>query len=175
MAAIERAADQTVGFLSSTAGPVTSAPPTRRDFLHTLGGTAVLAACGDNRTDRFAGFARWKYGLDIPRILARGSSDTTAALGFARIEVSWAIPSGLMFPAADTEIDALAEAIADRGLECVTSHVEPLGTDDAANRAVFDFARRLGLRTIMLDAPPEAARQPQTAGRRVRYPDRRPG
>lgn len=131
-------------------------PPTRRDFVRTLGGTAVLAACGDNQVDRFAGFTMGVQAWTFRAFSLGEALDMTAALGFARIEVSSAIPSHVTFPAADSEIDALADAIADRGLECVTSHVEPLGTDDAANRAVFDFARRLGSRTIMLDAPAEA-------------------
>lgn len=128
----------------------------RRDFLAALGAGAALAACGDNLdTGRFAGFnpaiQTWTFrAYSIDDALAM-----IAKLGLTRAELS---PQAGHFgyPATGDQIASTRAKLAANHLDCVTSGLEPASGDAEANRAVFEYAKKLGLRTIMVDAPPES-------------------
>lgn len=128
--------------------------PTRRDVLRLLGGGALagLAACRDDA--RYGGFTMavqsWTFRVyPIDQVL-----DFAVELGLSRIELS-PQASHFGFPATDDQIAAMRGKLAERGLDCTTSGLEPVTGDPQADRAVFEYARKLGLRTIMVDASPE--------------------
>ena len=130
---------------------------TRRGFLGAVGGALVAAGCGGE--DRFAGFAigvqTWSFRVfSLEEALAMASR-----LGFAHVELTpgEAVPGHLQFPASDAEIDALRATIAAHGLACLTSHVAPTGVDYPIDRAVMEYARRFGLRTVMATEVPAGA------------------
>lgn len=125
----------------------------RREFLAGttagLAGLAVGGGCGDN-TGRFGRFTAmlsiqtWtfrQFPIDV-------ALDWVDQLGFARVELG---SNHFSSTAADAAVDAMRAAIAARGLECVTAGLELPTADAAANRHLFEYARRLGLRTLLVD------------------------
>lgn len=138
----------------------------RRRFLRALGagaaagalglaGAGAGAGCGDNDRGRFGGFTlaiqSWTFRFQP----VEGALASVASLGLTRVELS---PGAGHFgyPATDEQIAGMRALLADHGLDCVTSGLEPVGPDHEQNRAVFEYARKLGLRTIMVDPAPEA-------------------
>jgi sugar phosphate isomerase/epimerase len=131
--------------------------PNRRDALRTLG-SGLLAwlaapACHGG-SERFGGFTMAVQSWTFRNFTVDQALEFTARLGVTRVELS---PQAYHFgfPATDAQIDAMRAKLAGRGLDCVTSGLEPVTGDAAMNRAVFEYARRLGLRNLMVDAPPE--------------------
>jgi sugar phosphate isomerase/epimerase len=130
--------------------------PDRREFLRAAAIASTAVACGDNSDGgRFAGF---KVAIQSWTFRAYAIDDALARieqLGVKRVELS---PQAghFGFPATDEQIANMRAKIASHGLDCVTSGLEPVSDDHEANRAVFEYAKRLGLRTIMVDAPPES-------------------
>lgn len=130
----------------------------RRRFLQALGagaGALGLAGCGDDDRGRFGGFTlaiqSWTFRVQpVADALA-----SIASLGITRVELSPQAPH-FGFPATDEQIADMRALLAAHGLDCVTTGLEPATADHAQNRAVFEYARKLGLRTIMVDPPPEA-------------------
>lgn len=130
--------------------------PSRRAFLQSLGVGAFAAACGDNQDGgRFAGFTMAIQSWTFRTFPIEDALDKIASLGITRVELS---PQAGHFgyPATDEAIASMRAKLAARGLDCVTSGLEPVSADHEANRAVFEYARKLGLRTIMVDAPPDS-------------------
>ena len=125
----------------------------RREFLRSL---ALLAACGDNWDGgRFAGFTMAIQSWTFRIYLVDDALAAIARLGITRVELS---PQAghFGFPATDDQIATMRAKLAANRLDCVTSGLEPASADPIANRAVFDYAKKLGLRTIMVDAPPDS-------------------
>ena len=122
---------------------------TRRGFL---GATALLLGCGDNTSGgRFAGFTMaiqtWTFrAFPLEQELA-----FMQELGVARVELGPQPTANGTYPPSADEIAALREQIASHDLACVTCGLEPVGADPDANRAIFDYARALGVRTIGVD------------------------
>jgi inosose dehydratase len=127
----------------------------RRRFLQALGvGGLAIGGCGGGR-GRFGGFTMaiqsWTF-----RVQPLADALTSiASLGITRVELS-PQAAHFGFPATDDQIAELRAALAANGLDCVTSGLEPATGDHEQNRAVFEYARKLGLRTIMVDPPPES-------------------
>ncbi len=125
----------------------------RRDVLKAL---ALLAACGDNtRADRYGGFIMAIQSWTFRFSPLDDALDLVAATGVHRVELA---PGAghFGFPKTDDEITEMRAKLAARHLDCVTSGLEPVSGDAAMNRAVFEYAQKLGLHTIMVDAPPES-------------------
>lgn len=128
--------------------------PTRREWF----GASILAlaSCGDDRdAGRFAGFPiaiqSWTFRMSsVEDALAQ-----IASLGITRVELS-PQASHFGYPATAEQIAAMRDLLAQHGLDCVTTGLEPTSADHEANRAVFEYARALGLRTIMVDPAPDA-------------------
>jgi inosose dehydratase len=128
----------------------------RREFLGAMGGAAALAACGDNLVPgRFWGLDPAIQTWTLRAYSVDDALGMIASLGLTRAELS---PQAghLGYPATDDQIAAMRAKLAANGLDCVTSGLEPVSGDADANRAVFEYAKKLGLRTIMVDAPPES-------------------
>lgn len=140
----------------------------RRRFLQALGtsagagalglvtgaGAGTSAGCGGGG-GRFGGFTMaiqsWTFRVQP----AEDALASIASLGITRVELS---PQAAHFgyPATDEQIAAMRAQLAAHGLDCVTSGLEPATADHAQNRAVFEYAKKLGLRTIMVDPAPDA-------------------
>lgn len=128
----------------------------RREFLGAMGGAAALAACGDNLVPgRFWGLNPAIQTWTLRAYSVDDALRMIASLGLTRAELS---PQAghLGYPATDDQVAAMRAKLAANGLDCVTSGLEPVSGDADANRAVFEYAKKLGLRTIMVDAPPES-------------------
>jgi sugar phosphate isomerase/epimerase len=127
--------------------------PSRREWFAAVAGGCAVLGCGDGAApDRFAGLAIGVETWSLREFPLEVALDMAARLGFARVELSpgEAPPGHLQFPATDDEIAALRELVLQYGLPCLTAHVAPRGVDYVPDRAVFDYARKLGLRTIMI-------------------------
>jgi inosose dehydratase len=131
-------------------------PPHRRDVLGLFGAGALAwlaRGCSEGTGAPFGGFTiavqSWTFRVyPIDQAL-----DFAVALGLSRVELS---PQAFHFgfPATDEQIATMRGKLATRGLDCVTSGLEPITGDAANDRAVFAYAKQLGLRTIMVDASP---------------------
>ncbi|MDX2086570.1 MAG: sugar phosphate isomerase/epimerase [Kofleriaceae bacterium] len=127
-------------------------PCTRREWLRTVVATALMG-CGSDR-GRFGDFTIAIQSWTFRTSTFADACAQIASLGITRLELSPRAHGG--FPQNDDEIAAHRALLAAHGLECLTSGIEPVSVDDVMNRAVFDYAQKLGLRTIMVDAPPDA-------------------
>jgi len=121
------------------------ARPNRRTILRSAALGALALACKSGPEGRFG-----ELTFSIEEALG-----FIAELGLTRVELS-PQASHFGFPATDDQIAEMRARLAAHGLDCVTSGLEPVTGDHEMNRAVFEYARRLGLRTIMVDAPPES-------------------
>lgn len=131
----------------------------RRRFLQTLGAAAGaalgLAGCGDNAPGRFGPFTMAIQSWTFRLMPVEAALASVASLGVTRVELS-PQASHFGFPATAEQIAAMRALLAQHGLDCVTSGLEPVSADHEQNRAVFEYARALGLRTIMVDPAPDA-------------------
>jgi len=136
----------------------------RRQFLQALGAGAgagalglgpALGGCGDNAAGRFGHVTMAIQSWTFRSQTLENALTSIARLGISRVELS-PQASHFGFPATDQEIAAVRGRLSRHGLHCVTSGLEPVSADHEQNRAVFEYARKLGLRTIMVDAPADA-------------------
>ncbi len=128
---------------------------TRRGVL-AAAAALPFAACGDNlRPGRFGGFVVGIQSWTFRNFAVADALAMIASLGIHRVELS---PQAghFGFPATADQIAAMRALLAEDGLDCVTSGLEPVSGDAGVNRQIFEYARALGLRTIMVDAPPES-------------------
>jgi inosose dehydratase len=123
----------------------------RRDLLKALG---LLGACGDN-IGSYGGLRMAIQSWTFRAFPLDQALDMIASTGVTRVELSGGA-GHFGFPATDDQIMDVHTRIAARGLDCTTSGLEPVSGDAAMNRAVFEYARKLGLRQIMVDPPPES-------------------
>ena len=56
----------------------------------------------------------------------------------------------------DETMAAIRKKLADKGMKAVCYGVVGLGTDEKANRQVFEFARKMGIETIVSEPPQDA-------------------
>jgi inosose dehydratase len=128
---------------------------TRRGFLATIGGGAVVLGCGDNlQESRFAGFNLAIQSWTFREFSLEQTLTFIANLGLTRIDLDPQVHFPL--PATDDAIAMLHASFAAHGLDCMTSGIGALSSDHTANRDQFEIARRLGVRNIQADAPHEA-------------------
>ncbi len=123
----------------------------RRDALRVMTAGAWAAACAGDEP-RFGGHVMsiqtWTFrSFDLPTAL-----DMSAMLGLDHVELG----SNHVSSASGPPVAEVLEALARRGLSCVTAGLEPTSADHAANERVFAFAVALGLRTILVAPPTDA-------------------
>src|SRR5262245_59769393 len=70
--------------------------------------------------------------------------------------VEFSAGSHLPATASDEQIATTRQLAADAGLAITAQGVNRFSTDHAANRRVFEFARKLGIRTITANPQPDA-------------------
>jgi inosose dehydratase len=126
----------------------------RREFLAGVAAGGVAWACGDNHDGgRFAGLTMAIQSWTFRAFSLEQTLGYIAQLGLTRVELT---PHHFAFPATDEAIVEMRNKLASYGLDCVTWGVEWVGADPEANRAVFEYASKLGLHTIGVDPPPES-------------------
>jgi inosose dehydratase len=130
---------------------------TRRNFLKTSSLLAAGAACGTLAgTAHAAAAVPLKLGIQLYSL--RGYSRDEALqhasdLGFEQVEFY----SGMLaLNASDDEIAATKKKVADLGLSISAHGVNRLTKDAAANRLVFEFAKKLGIPSITADPDPDS-------------------
>ena len=124
----------------------------RRRFLQTFAAAASTALAG---FPRFAAasstLAAPKLGIQLYSLRGFSRDDAlkhAAALGFQQVEFY----SGMLaLNASDEEIAATRKQVADLGMSISAHGVNRLTKDAAANRAIFEFAKKLGIKCISAD------------------------
>jgi sugar phosphate isomerase/epimerase len=133
---------------------------TRRRFLHTVAGTAAIGITALSPVARLlaqeAKAAGLKLGIQIYSL--RGfpvdaALEHTKNLGFEEVEFF----SG-MFPltASDDEIKAMVNKVKGLGLRISAHGVNGFTKDAAANRKVFEFAKKAGVKNISAAPTPDS-------------------
>ncbi|MEZ6031495.1 MAG: sugar phosphate isomerase/epimerase [Planctomycetaceae bacterium] len=126
--------------------------PTRRNFLHKTSLLAAVAACGTlPRVARAAVANRPKLGIQLYSL--RGYPVEEALkhardIGFEQVEFY----SGMLpLDASDEQINATRKTVADLGMSISGHGVNRFTKDAAANRSIFEFAKKVGVPCIAAD------------------------
>ncbi|MCA9009962.1 MAG: sugar phosphate isomerase/epimerase [Planctomycetaceae bacterium] len=126
--------------------------PTRRNFLHKTSLLAAVAACGTlPRVARAAVANRPKLGIQLYSL--RGYPVEEALkhardIGFEQVEFY----SGMLpLDASDEQITATKKTVADLGMSISGHGVNRFTKDAAANRSIFEFAKKVGVPCIAAD------------------------
>jgi sugar phosphate isomerase/epimerase len=132
------------------------APISRRQFVASAAAAAACGSLGRSRIARAAEQAGFSIGIQSFSLRGYSIDEAIAhskKLGFEHIELS----KGHLDPAASPEtVDAVTSKIRAAGLKTLGHGVNKFTKDDAANRALFEFARRAGLRNLTADPDPDA-------------------
>lgn len=125
----------------------------RRSFLKTTSSVAVGAACGV--IPQIAAAARIpgqpKLGIQLYSLRGYKVDEAlkhAADLGFAQVEFYRGM---LATDASDEEIAATKKKVTDLGMSISAHGVNKLTKDAAKNRALFEFAKKLGVKCITAD------------------------
>ncbi len=125
---------------------------TRRSFLKTTSLVAAGAACGTlPGTVQAAAAGRLKLGIQLYSLRGYGVDEAlrhASELGFEQVEFYGGM---LATNASDQEIAATKKKVADLGLSISAHGVNRLTKDAAANRNIFQFAKKLGVASITAD------------------------
>ncbi|MGE0608781.1 MAG: sugar phosphate isomerase/epimerase family protein [Pirellulales bacterium] len=132
----------------------------RRDFLclsAAVAGGAMLGmqrrVWGEDKAEEFPGF---KLGIQSYSLRGYGVDEAikhAGEIGFTTIEFF-----GGHYPleSTDEQITQMNEKLASAKLEITAHGVNGFGADHAANKKVFDFAKRAGIKNISADPSPDS-------------------
>lgn len=107
----------------------------------------------------------WRLGVEaytFHRFSFFETIEKTAALGLAFVgglsfqKVSKEIPKNLEPGLSDDELRAIRLKLDEAGLRMLTYYYQSIPGDEAGCRAVFEFARKLGIETFMTEPAPES-------------------
>ena len=153
--------------------------PTRRDFLRVSAsaGLALAAApslvqAAKDEKKEFAGFSIGLQSYSLRKFSTDDAIKYAKEMGFEHMEFF----NG-QFPVTSTpeQIDAFKDKVKAAGLKMYSHGVNRFTKDDAANRKLFEFAKRAGHGESHHSRP--HARlfcESRRSGRRIRYPHRNP-
>lgn len=149
----------------------------RREFLEWTAAAGLCAAVpgcagtwgGGAGGSRESGSAAEKLGWELcaqlytfRRFPFYEALDSIAALGFRSVEPCFFLPLDGARPGLTTsealppEVrKELRAKLADRGIEMANFYAD-LGAEPEKNRRIFDFAKEMGVRTLVAEPPPEA-------------------
>ena len=106
----------------------------------------------------------WRVGIQANSFRAANTFDAidkTAALGvkffegYAVMKVSAGIPKSLDWKLTEAEVTAVQQKLRSAGLTMPTYYTRNLPNDEAGMRTLFQFAKTLGVETIIGEPPPE--------------------
>jgi inosose dehydratase len=127
--------------------------PGRRAILQSAAALALVPlGCGSSAPS-YGGFSMSMQSWTFRMFTTAQVLGFVEQLGLAYVEMfeaHWSVA------ASDAEIEGMRGALDAAGIRCLTHGTNPLSADDAANRAVFEFARRAGIRNLLADPPPES-------------------
>ncbi len=126
----------------------------RRGFLATT--SASIVATSLTRTAAAAPSSRFQLGIQLYSL--RGFDVDTALkhaaeLGFSQVEFYQGM---LATGASDEEIAATKRKVADLGMTISAHGVNKFTKDRKKNREIFEFAKKLGIKTLTADPDPDA-------------------
>lgn len=132
---------------------------TRRRFIGTAVGSAGAMAFGLTRkasaaeAGKYGPFQMGMQSYTLRTFPIDKALDTMQALGIQTVEFFDAhYPSG----SNDEQISAMNKKLADHGLKVLSHGVHGFSKDHEANKRLFDFARRAGIRNLSADPSEDA-------------------
>jgi inosose dehydratase len=134
--------------------------PTRRDFLCVSASTGLALAAAPalvhaakDEKKAFAGFSIGLQSYSLRKFSTDDAIKHAKEIGFEHVEFyngQFAVDS------TPEQIDAFKEKVKAQGLKMYSHGVNRFTKDHAANRKLFEFAKRAGLRNITADPAPDS-------------------